>query len=153
MKIEQRYVIKFFMDESMPGVEIISRLGDRYEEGALSLTHIYIWINELKPGRIDLNNIARPGREPDDGLAGVIATKLDADPHLSARKLAQSLRIAIFNRLSAFDRGLENEVPSLALGAAYVDSGSKNGPCRIGGMHATGASKTRTQPFSFLVYR
>jgi hypothetical protein len=31
---------------------------------------------------------------PDEALAGVIPAKLDTDPHLSARKLAQSLRIA-----------------------------------------------------------
>jgi hypothetical protein len=57
------------------------------------------------------------------------------------------------NGLSVFDRCLGNEVPSLALGTAYVDSGSKGYGCQIGGTHATDASKTWTQPFSFLVYR
>jgi AraC-like DNA-binding protein len=60
-----------------------------------SRTQIYCWINEVKRGRTDLNNIASPRREPDEGLAGVIAAKLDADPHLSAGKLAQSLGIAV----------------------------------------------------------
>jgi hypothetical protein len=46
-----------------------------------------------------------------------------------------------------------DEGPSLALGPAYGDSGSKSGACRIGGTHATGASKTGTQPFAFLVDR
>jgi hypothetical protein len=78
----------------MPAVEIISQLRDHYEEDALSQTQIYFKINEIKRGRTDLNSIAGPGTEPDQGLAGVIAAKLDADPHLSARKLAQSLRIA-----------------------------------------------------------
>jgi hypothetical protein len=41
-----------------------------------------------KAGRMDLNTIARPEREPDEGLAAVIADKPDADPHLSAKKLA-----------------------------------------------------------------
>jgi hypothetical protein len=35
--------------------------------------------------------MASPGREPDESLAAVVAGKLDADPHFSARKLAQSL--------------------------------------------------------------
>jgi hypothetical protein len=84
MEVEQRYVIKFLTDEAMPAVEIISCLGDHYGEDALSRTQIYFLINEIKRGRTDLNNIASPGREPDEGLAGVIAAKLGADPHLSA---------------------------------------------------------------------
>jgi hypothetical protein len=35
-----------------------------------------------------------PGRESDEGLAAIIAGKLDADPHLVAKKPAQSLEIA-----------------------------------------------------------
>jgi hypothetical protein len=31
---------------------------------------------------------------PDEGIADVIAAKLDTDPHLSVRKLAQALQIA-----------------------------------------------------------
>jgi hypothetical protein len=44
---------------------------------------------------MDLNTIASREREPDESLAAVIAGKLDADPHFSARKLAQSLGIAV----------------------------------------------------------
>jgi hypothetical protein len=94
MEVEQRYVITFFTDEDMPGVQIMPRLRDHYEKDALSRTQIYFWINEVKRGRADLNNIASPGREPDEGIAGVIAASLDADPHLSGRKLAQSFGIA-----------------------------------------------------------
>jgi hypothetical protein len=39
--------------------------------------------------------VATPRREPDEGLSSVIAGKLDADPHLSAWKLAHSLGIAV----------------------------------------------------------
>jgi hypothetical protein len=53
-----------------------------------------MWINEVKQERTDLNTLANPGRELDEGLTALIAGKLDADPHLSASKLAQSLRIA-----------------------------------------------------------
>jgi DNA-binding transcriptional ArsR family regulator len=94
MEVEQRYVIKFFTDEGTPRIQIISRLRDHYGEDALSQTQIYCWINEIKRGRTDSNNSASPEREPDEGLAGVIAAKLDADPHLSARKLAQPLGIS-----------------------------------------------------------
>jgi hypothetical protein len=55
---------------------------------------VYFWINEVKRGTTDLDTIASRGREPDEGLAAVIAGKLDVDPHLLARKLAQSLGIA-----------------------------------------------------------
>jgi hypothetical protein len=94
MEVEQGDVIKFFPGEGMPVVEIISRLRDHYEEDVLPRTQIYCWINEIKHARTDINNITSPGREPEEGLAGVIAAKLETGPHLSARKLAQSLRIA-----------------------------------------------------------
>jgi hypothetical protein len=47
-----------------------------------------------KTGENYLNNVASPERKPDEGLAGPIAAKLDADHHLSPRKPAQSWRIA-----------------------------------------------------------
>jgi hypothetical protein len=56
---------------------------------------VYFWINEVKWGRTDGNTVASPGRKPDESLAAVIAGKLDADLHFSARKLAQSLGTAV----------------------------------------------------------
>jgi hypothetical protein len=50
MEIEQRYVITFFSDEGMPGVQIVERLRQHYGEDALSRTHVYFWINEVKGG-------------------------------------------------------------------------------------------------------
>jgi hypothetical protein len=87
MEIEQGHVIKFFSDEGIPGVEIVARLRQYYGEGALSRAQAYFWINEIKWSIMDLNTIASPGREPDEGFVAMIAGKLDADPHLSARKL------------------------------------------------------------------
>jgi hypothetical protein len=95
MEVEKRHVIKFFTDEGMSAVKSISRLRDHYGEDELSRTQIYFWINEIRRGRTDLNNIAGPGGERDAGLAGVIAAKRYADAHLLARKLAQSLQIAV----------------------------------------------------------
>jgi hypothetical protein len=54
---------------------------------------VYIWINEVKPGRTDFNTIASPGRQPDESLVAIRGDELNADPRLSARKLAQSLGI------------------------------------------------------------
>jgi hypothetical protein len=91
---EQHYVIQFVADEGTPGVEIVSRLRNHSGEHALSRTQVYWSINKVKRWKTDLNTIAGPARDRDDGLAGVIAGKLDADSHLSARKLAHSLGIA-----------------------------------------------------------
>jgi hypothetical protein len=90
---EQHYVIKVFSDEGMPAVQIVARLRQHYGEGALSQIQVYFWINDVKRGRTDLNTTASPGREPDESLAAVIAGKVDTDPHLSSRKLAQALGI------------------------------------------------------------
>jgi hypothetical protein len=94
MEVEQGYVIKFFSDECVPGIQIIKRLRRHYGEDGLSRTQVCFWTNEVKPARTDLNTIASPGREPDKRLAAVIAGKLDADPRFSTKKLGQSLRIA-----------------------------------------------------------
>jgi hypothetical protein len=94
MKLEQCHVINFFSDEGMPEVQIVARLRQYSGEGALSQTQVYFWINGVKRRRTDLNTNASAGREPDEGLAAVIAGKLVFDPHLSARELAQSLGIA-----------------------------------------------------------
>jgi hypothetical protein len=94
MEVEQRYVIKFFSDEITPGVQIVARLRQHYGEGAVSRTQMYFWINEVKRGRTDLNTIGSREREADEGFLAVIAGKLDADPRLSASKLAHSLGIA-----------------------------------------------------------
>jgi AraC-like DNA-binding protein len=55
---------------------------------------MYVWIKEVEQRRTDLNTLASPGREFDESFAALIAGKLDADPHLSASKLAQSLGMA-----------------------------------------------------------
>jgi predicted transcriptional regulator len=55
---------------------------------------VYFWINKVKRGRTDVNIIASPRRGPDESLAAVIAGRLDAHPHFSVRKPAQSLGIA-----------------------------------------------------------
>jgi hypothetical protein len=94
VELEQRYVVTFFSDEGMPGVQIVERFRRHYGEDAFSRTQVYFWIDEVKRGRTDLNTTAGPGREPDESLAAVIAGKLDADFYFSARKLAQSLGIA-----------------------------------------------------------
>jgi hypothetical protein len=78
MELEQPYIIKFVADDGMQRVQILSRLRDHYGTEALSRTQVYSWINEVKRGRTDLNTVASPGRESDEGLAAAIPGKLDA---------------------------------------------------------------------------
>jgi DNA-binding MurR/RpiR family transcriptional regulator len=75
-------------------VKIVERLKPHYGKDMLSRTHVCFEINEVQWRRTDLKTIASPGREPEEGLAAVIAGKPDGDPHFSAAKLAQSLGIA-----------------------------------------------------------
>jgi hypothetical protein len=60
MELEQRYVIKFFSDEGMPGVQIVECLRQHYWKDALSRTQVYFWINEVERGRTDLSTVASP---------------------------------------------------------------------------------------------
>jgi hypothetical protein len=50
LKVEQGCVIKFLTDEGVPGIEIICRLRNHYEEKAHSGTQMRFWINEVKGG-------------------------------------------------------------------------------------------------------
>ena len=92
--IEQRYVIKFLLEEGDTGIEIHRRLTEHYRDRAMSRSEVYRWVRDIKGGRTDLETISSPGRTPDEGLADVIRKRIDEDPHLSARKIAQSLGIA-----------------------------------------------------------
>jgi hypothetical protein len=94
MEIEQRYVIKFFIDEGVKSLDILMRLHKHYGSRAFSRSTLHFWIGEARRGRTDLSEIPGLGRTPDEDLATVIARRHEQDPHLSARKLAQSLRIS-----------------------------------------------------------
>jgi AraC-like DNA-binding protein len=94
MEIEQRYVIKFFIDKSMKPLDILMRLHKNYGPRAFSRSTLYFWIGEARRGRTDLSEIPGRGRTSDEDLATVIARRHEQNPYLSARKLAQSLRIS-----------------------------------------------------------
>jgi hypothetical protein len=93
MEVEQRYVIKFLVEESMKGMEIIGRLHDQYGLDAFQRTQVYCWINEVKPGKKNLSNIPPPRRAPDKGQNDCIAKALKEDSLLSTRKIVKALNI------------------------------------------------------------
>jgi hypothetical protein len=94
MEVEQRYVIKFFLEEGMKGVEIIYRLNEHYGRDALERTQVHYWIKEARSGRKNLSNIPPPGRAWNNGLDDCIGKALKEDPHLSTRKIAKALNIS-----------------------------------------------------------
>jgi hypothetical protein len=64
--------------------------------GKVHLSNRNVFLDQgRKAGRTDLNINTNPGRGPDENIAAVIAGKFDANRHLSARKLVQSLRTAV----------------------------------------------------------
>jgi hypothetical protein len=89
MEIQQRYVIKFFIDEGMKPLDLLMCLYKPYGPRAFSRSRLYFWIGGARRGRTDLSDILGPGRAPDEGLATVIARRQEQDPRFSARKLAQ----------------------------------------------------------------
>jgi hypothetical protein len=52
MQVEQRYVIKFVVEEGMKGVEIIDRLNKHHGRDALQQTQMYYWTIEVKCGTV-----------------------------------------------------------------------------------------------------
>jgi hypothetical protein len=92
--IEQRHAIKFFADEHCTKIEIHQRLKDHHGESAMSPGEVYRWIMDIKQRRMDLETISSPGKTPGEGLSEVMRHRIEAGPHLSARKIAHSLGIA-----------------------------------------------------------
>jgi hypothetical protein len=54
-------------------------------------TQLYFWTAEARRDREDLSDDERTGRSPDVGLEEVLAHKLEADPHTTPCKIADSL--------------------------------------------------------------
>jgi hypothetical protein len=73
MEIEQRYIIKFFIDEGMKPLDILMRLHKPYCSRVFSRSRLYFCIGEARRGRTDLSEIPGLGRSPDEGLVIVIA--------------------------------------------------------------------------------
>jgi hypothetical protein len=57
MEIEQRDVIKFFIDEDMKPLDILMRLHKHYGPRAFSRFTLYFWITEKRCGKTDLSEI------------------------------------------------------------------------------------------------
>jgi hypothetical protein len=95
--IEERYVIKFLLEEGETGIEIHPSLTERYRGRAMSRSEMYGWVRDIKGERTDLETISSPGRTrtPEEGLADGIRKRIDQDPHLSAPEIAQSLSLGI----------------------------------------------------------
>jgi hypothetical protein len=91
--IEQRQIIKFLLEEGDTGTEIHRGLMEYYRDRAMFRTEVYQWVRDIKGGRNDLETISSPGWTPDEGQADLIRKTIDEDPHLSARKIAQSLSL------------------------------------------------------------
>jgi hypothetical protein len=75
MEIEQRYVIKFFIDEGMKSLDILMRLHKHYCPRAFSRFTLYFWVSETRRGRTDISKIPGLGKTPDEDLATVIARR------------------------------------------------------------------------------
>jgi hypothetical protein len=64
MNIEQRFFIKFALENGRKPIEIRNCLKSNYGEEVLSQTHVFFWVNELKHGRKNLHDSPKPGRIP-----------------------------------------------------------------------------------------
>ena len=94
MEIEQRYVISFLIRKGLKTKDIILELQQTYKDDAYSKTTVYYWVNEIKLGRIDLNNIPSPGRPVDSFIDQFILKELDVNPRISARSLAKKAKVS-----------------------------------------------------------
>jgi hypothetical protein len=93
MKGAQRQVIKFVVEKSMKGVEMIDSLNNDYGGETLQRTHVHYWIKEGKSGTHDCSNISSSGRASNEGLVHCVGKVLKEDFHLSATNIVKALNI------------------------------------------------------------
>jgi hypothetical protein len=60
MEVERKCATKFFSDEGMRVIAIITYLNGHYGEAAVSHSQVYYWIRNVKLGTKHLSNIAPP---------------------------------------------------------------------------------------------
>jgi hypothetical protein len=84
MEIEQRSVIKFFIDEGMKPPGILRHFHKYYDPRALCRSTLYFWIGEVRQGRTDFSEIPGLGKTADEDPVTVIARPYAQDPHLSS---------------------------------------------------------------------
>jgi hypothetical protein len=94
MEIDERHVIKFFINDGMKSLDILIRFHKHYHPRVFCQSTPYFSVGEARRGRTYLSEITGPDRSADEGLETVITGRHEQDPHLSTRKLAQSLRIS-----------------------------------------------------------
>jgi hypothetical protein len=80
MEIEQRYVVKFCIDEGMKSFDILMRLHERNGLLAFSRSTLYLWIGEARRAKTELSEIPGSGRTPHEGLATIIARRREQGP-------------------------------------------------------------------------
>jgi hypothetical protein len=77
--------------------------------------HVFYWVREIRPGREDLSDGARPGRPCQNNLDTILAHKLQPDPHTSALKLALSLCVSVQTVTNHLHHNLGGEIFSFTM--------------------------------------
>jgi hypothetical protein len=93
-EVEQRHVITFADVKKFGLRQIVAEHTSVYgEQGCPKKTREH-WIHQVKLGRMDMNDEARPGRLPLDDVGAIILACLSREPFSSVRSIAQALGIA-----------------------------------------------------------
>jgi hypothetical protein len=125
MEVELRYVIKFFGEEDMKGVEITDKLNKCSDGGTFQRTQVCHWIKEIKSGRKDLSKALPTGRGPDEGLDDCIANSLKENPRFSTKKIVKALNSTSTTVRNHSIKSFGDEMPPYATGRLHVNGGTK----------------------------
>jgi hypothetical protein len=70
-------VIHFFLTDGLAAKEIPGHLSQVYAADAIKKTQVFHWVWEIRAGREDLSDEARPGRPCQGNLDAVLAHELE----------------------------------------------------------------------------
>jgi hypothetical protein len=93
IRVEQKSVVKLFVEEGIKEMDIIDRLNHHYGPDALQRMHVYHPIKGVTLGRKDISNVSPPGRASDKRLDDCITKALRESHNLSARNIARASNI------------------------------------------------------------
>ena len=89
-KLKQRYAIFFLHQENHSAEEIHQYLVNHAGHDAYSIHTVRYWLQQIKLNRTDFTNQKPSGRPVDDSIREEVRKQIQADPYISARRIAHN---------------------------------------------------------------
>jgi hypothetical protein len=91
LKVQKRWIIRYYCLHDYGNPSIHAKLGRRYHEAALCLRAVEKWAARFRGGQETVKDDSKPGRPPKSDLGGAVLLYLDKQSHSSSREISKAL--------------------------------------------------------------